>query len=91
MLTIERLRLELRGLRTLPTLVRLGLLVLAFGGVADVVAHFGLPTEAGELHEHAASESMAHLIGFVGMVLVLLGVVVDGARRSRVRRSADHT
>jgi hypothetical protein len=91
MLTIERLRSELAALTGLPFLARLGVFVLLFGGLADVVAHFGLPAEAGGLHPHAASESIAHLIGFVGMVLVLLGVVVDGVRRNRIRRSADGT
>jgi hypothetical protein len=37
------------------------------------------------------AEFQAHLIGFVGMVVVLLGVVVDGLRRTRPGRSAGNT
>ena len=82
MLTIEAV---VRTARSLPTLARVGLGVLAFGGLADLVAHLGAPaTTAG----HSADQLSAHLIVFVGMVLVMAGVVVDGVRISRTRRPA---
>jgi hypothetical protein len=88
MLTIERLASELLSL---PIVVRAGLLILVLGGVADVVVHLEAVDpggHAGHAHVHTGSEVTAHLIGFVGMVIVLLGVVVDGVRRTHPGRSA---
>ena len=79
MLTLERVRTELFSL---PLLARVGLVILVLGGLADVVAHLEAVDHPGHGHEHAASELSAHLIGFVGMVVILLGVVVDGVRRA---------
>jgi hypothetical protein len=79
MLTLERAR---RQLLSLPLLVHAGLVVLALGGLADVVAHLAGAGSAAELHEHTAAEAAAHLTAFVGMVVILLGVVVDGAKQS---------
>ncbi len=88
MLTLERVG---RHVRALPLVVRLGLIVLVVGGLADVAAHLDAADHAGHLHEHVQAEFQAHLIGFVGMVVVLLGVVVDGLRRTRPGRSAGNT
>ena len=85
MLTLER---ALRELRTLPAITRIGLVVMALGGLADVAAHLELAGHTERLHEHTASELSAHLIGFVGMVVVLLGIVLDGLRRQYVGRPA---
>jgi hypothetical protein len=85
MLTLERARTELRSL---PLLVHLGLAILLIGGLADVTAHLEVTGHTGHGREHTASELSAHLIGFVGMVVILLGVVVDGARRAYLGRSA---
>lgn len=82
MFTIERAR----GLLTLPLLVKIGLVAMAFAGLADVIAHLEAPSD-GHLHAHTASEAAAHLAGFVSMVVILVGVVVDGVRQSRVRRA----
>jgi hypothetical protein len=79
MLTLERLGGQLRSL---PTLVHAGLAILVLGGLADVVAHLEAAGHADHLHEHTASELSAHLIGFVGMVVILLGVVMDGLRQT---------
>jgi hypothetical protein len=79
MLTLERLRTEALSL---PTLARLGLVILVIGGLADIAAHLEAVGRADHLHEHSTSELSAHVIGFVGMVLILLGVVLDGVRRS---------
>ena len=67
-----------------PGLVRLGIGVMAFGGLADVVTHLGVP---GASAASAGGDHSAHLVGFAGMVLVQAGVVLDGVRRSRARRS----
>jgi hypothetical protein len=79
MLTLERIRAELLGM---PLFSRIGLVILVIGGFADVVAHLEAAGHAGHPHEHTASELSAHLIGFVGMVVILLGVVADGVRRT---------
>ena len=88
MLTLERARAELRGL---PLLVHLGLAILVLGGFADLVAHLEATGHAGHGHEHTVSELSAHLIGFVGMVVILLGVVVDGVRQAYLDRSVEDT
>jgi hypothetical protein len=89
MLTLERLR---SGFLTLPILARIGLLIMAFGGFADVTAHLEAAGHADHLHEHTTSELSAHLIGFIGMVAIFIGVVADGARRTlRDRAVADHS
>jgi uncharacterized membrane protein len=82
MFTIERIR----ELLTLPLLVKIGLIVMAFAGLADVIAHLEAPSD-GHLHAHTASEAAAHLAGFVSMVVIFVGVVIDGVRQGRVRRS----
>ena len=82
MFAIERIR----ELLTLPLLVKIGLIAMAFAGLADVVAHLDAPSD-GHLHAHTASEAAAHLAGFVSMILIFVGVVIDGVRQSRVRRS----
>ena len=61
---------------------------MALGGLADVAAHLEAAGHIEHLHEHTASELSAHLLGFVGMVVVLLGVVLDGLRRQYVVRPA---
>jgi len=85
MFTIERIRRELDGL---PLLVRLGLAGLVFAGLADVVAHLEAGGHVGHLHQHASAELSAHLAGFVSMVVIQVGVVVDGVRNRRARRRA---
>jgi hypothetical protein len=82
MFTIERAR----ELSTLPLLVKIGLIAMAFAGLADVLAHLEAPGD-GHLHAHTASEAAAHLAGFVSMVLIFVGVVIDGVRQGRDRRA----
>ena len=93
MLTIEANRQRARsarrsrGVGSLPLIARIGLIVLVLGGIADVVAHFGVAVgtpDAGHSAGHTADEIAAHLQVFVGMVLILLGVVVDGIRQTRL-------
>ena len=84
MLTIEALRRGIREFGALPALTRLGLAVMVFAGALDVVVHIA---GAGQHHAgHSGVEHLAHLAGIVGMVLVLAGVVIDGARRQLARR-----
>lgn len=78
---------HLRGLAHLPLLVKVGLVAMAFAGLLDVVVHLEAPGD-GHLHAHTASEASAHLAGLVSMVVIFLGVVIDGVRQSRARRSA---
>jgi hypothetical protein len=64
----------------------LGLVLMAVGGVLDVVIHFG-PVDH-HVHEGFASAHAAHLVGIAGMALVLAGVIVHGARHQTRRRRA---
>ena len=75
----------MRRVRRLPLLVLIGLLLMAVGGVLDVMLHLGPVSHHG--HEPFGSEHVAHLVGIAGMVLVLAGVVTHGARR-RARQRA---
>lgn len=92
MLSIERVT---REVRSLPGLVKAGTVGLVFAGLADVIAHL----EEGEVvhvasqaaHQHTTTELAAHLAGFVSMVVVLTGVVVDGVRQQRARRASERT
>lgn len=88
MLTLESICRELPGL---PLLARLGLVVLVLAGFADVLAHLESAGHVGYVHEHTPAEISAHLGAFMGMVLILLGVVDDGVRRTRLGRSAGGT
>ncbi len=85
MLSIDRIRPQLAAL---PLLARIGVAVMAFAGLGDVVVHLGATDHVGHLHEHASAELQAHLAGFVGMVLVFVGVVADGVRQQRLRKLA---
>ena len=74
----------------MPLLTRLGLLVFVLGGAADILVH--LSEEAAGPHvEHTPLELDAHLVTFVGMVLILGGVVVDGVRLYLARRQAERS
>ena len=71
--------------RDMPTLTRAGLLLMVAAGIGDVVVHLVSREHAG--HHGFGPEHVAHLLGVVGMVLVLAGVVIHGARR-QLRRAA---
>ncbi len=79
------------GLRV-PRLAKGGALTILVGLLADAVEHTLVP----HLHDamvagFPADEHLAHLVVFIGMVLVLAGVIADGARprgrRDRQERS----
>lgn len=68
------------GLRV-PRATKVGGWTIASGLVADVVEHTLVP------HAHDAivdgfpvGEHLAHLVVLIGMVVALVGIVVDGAR-----------
>ena len=85
MLTIETLRRLGREVRDLPTMTRIGLLLMAAAGAFDAIVHLASGDHAA--HHAFGPEHAAHLLGVVGMVLVLAGVVIHGARR-QLRRAA---
>ena len=85
MLTIETASRRVAEVRDLPPVSRAGLLLIVAAGIADVIVHLA----AGDHAEHHgfSPEDAAHLLGVVGMVLVLAGVVTYGARLHFSRRS----
>ena len=85
MLTIEAVRRPLRDAQSFPVLSRAGLPLMVVAGALDVFVHLVSGEHAG--HHGFGPEHAAHLLGVVGMVLVLTGVVAYGARR-QLRRAA---
>ena len=73
-------------LRRLPAIAVLGLLAMVCAAVFDLTVHLGAGQHAG--HEGGGLAHLAHALGFAGMVLVLTGVVIDGARRQLRQRAA---
>jgi hypothetical protein len=66
----------------LPLGSKIGFAVMVFGIAADLVAHLDPALD----HHHGGvtgPELSAHLVVFVGMALVLIGVVIDGVRSGR--------
>ena len=66
----------------LPLGSKIGLFVMALGIGADLLAHLS----PGLAHDHGTTtgaELSAHLVVFVGMALVLIGVLIDGVRSVR--------
>jgi hypothetical protein len=86
MLTIDNGNRFIREAAALPALSRVGLLLMVAAGVLDVVVHVTAGAHAG--HYGFGLEHAAHLLGVVGMVLVLAGVVTYGARRQLCRAAA---
>ncbi len=71
----------------LPIGSQIGLAVMVLGFMADLFAHLDPALD----HDHGAMtgpQLSAHLVVFVGMTLVLIGVVVDGIRSDRRRGDA---
>ena len=64
-------------------MARAGVVGLLLSGLADVVAHLEAGGHVGHLHEHTSTEATAHLAAFVSMVVIYLGVVLDGVRRRK--------
>jgi hypothetical protein len=73
-----------RDAKAAPLAVRIGVIALILSGVADIVLHAITPQVAG--HDvHTTAELAAHFAGTVSMVVILVGVVIDGAVRSSAR------
>jgi hypothetical protein len=65
----------------LPLGSKIGFAIMVVGIAADLVAHLD---SALDHHEGiTGTELSAHLVVFVGMALVLIGVVIDGMRSGR--------
>jgi hypothetical protein len=79
MLTLESTRRLFQEVRDLPAVSRAGLLLMIAAGALDVIVHLASVEHAG--HHGFGVEHAAHPLGIVGMVLVLAGVVMYGARR----------
>lgn len=78
-----------------PGLARLGIAVMAFGLLLDLVEHgFASHVDERTVAGFPLSEHLAHLVVLVGMILVLVGIVRAGmrvsARRSPQDRSFSH-
>ena len=89
MLAIERLT---RDFQASPGLVKIGVIALLLSGLDDAALHLAsgsMLEPIGHAHVFTPDELAAHLAAFVSMVLILSGVVVDGARRTRARRGAN--
>jgi hypothetical protein len=77
-----------RKARQLPLVILIGLVLMAAGGIGDVVIHLGSTSHHGQ--EGFGGEHVAHLIGIAGMVFVLAGVVAYGIRSHRRSGAATH-
>jgi hypothetical protein len=79
------------GDRSLPDTTKIGLVVMAFGLVFDLVEH-GFVEHAGEpvVAGFPIAEHAAHMIVLIGMVLVLGGIVADGIHGSRRNSESRH-
>jgi len=84
---LDRIERTARTVGRIPTGPRLGLLIIGLGVVADLIAHLdpGLDRDPAQM---TAPQFSAHLVVFLGMVLVLVSVVIGGARSSRRSRGA---
>ena len=85
MLIIESLR---RDWKAVPAVVRIGVIGLVLSGFADVVFHAIAWDLASNAAVHTTEELAAHLAGLVSMVVIFVGVVTDGALKSRARRNS---
>ena len=82
MFIIERLW---RDAKAVPLVVQVGVVALVLSGAADIVLHAITPEVAG--HDvQTPPQLAAHFAGMVSMVVILLGVVLEGARRTSYRR-----
>jgi hypothetical protein len=70
-----------RSFQSLPRLLRAGAWVFAVALLVDVALHV-LGGDPADAHPgHTGPEMLAHEAVFVGMVLIMAGVVREGARR----------
>jgi hypothetical protein len=69
----------------LPRATRLGFVVMAVGLLADIIEHTLVPHQAQLVADFSVEQHLAHLTVMAGMVLVLVGIAMFGARVSRGR------
>jgi uncharacterized protein YjeT (DUF2065 family) len=74
-----------REVRSLPRLTRFGFVVMAVGVIADLIEHTLVPHQAQVIADFPVQQHLAHLTVMVGMVLVLAGIALFGARVSQSR------
>jgi hypothetical protein len=68
-------------MKLLPRIARLGVALILAGLVLDGVVHaLIVPGSQVQLAGFSFEEHAAHLVVIVGMVLVIVGVMVDGTR-----------
>jgi hypothetical protein len=84
MLTLERIRREFAAL---PALSRFGVATLAFALLVDLMAHLEATEGTLDGHVHTGTAYAAHLGVFVGMVLIIAGVIGDAVRAARLRHA----
>jgi hypothetical protein len=69
----------------MPRIVHAGMALAVAAFAVDVLVHLSPST-----HDHAVGfrpeEHLAHLAGIAAMVVILAGIVIDGAGRNRSRR-----
>jgi hypothetical protein len=76
---------------TLPRLMRLGLIVFAFGGFLDVLYQAAPPNWALYLEPYLGTNGNgAHFVTLVGMLVIMLGVMRTALSRAR-RNQSDNT
>ena len=89
MQAVTGVRRRLKTAHRLPIGSQIGLVVMVLGFAADLLAHLDPALD----HDHGAMtgpQLSAHLVVFVGMALVLIGVVVDGVRSGRRSRVTEN-
>ena len=69
--------------RQLRLLLWAGVVVFAAGAALDLVVHALMPVPFPLVNHHSPAENLAHTITFVGMVLLLAGVVTVPRPRPR--------
>lgn len=71
------------GMRALPFLMRLGLLIFALGGALDLLYHGAPMAWIGTLEGYLGEGAfLAHVVTLVGMVVTMLGVLLGRARNA---------
>lgn len=75
--------LMIEHVRAFPPVARIGLLVMVTGAVVEIATSVMASPHA--MHHGSGMTHAGHLVALVGMVLVLAGVAIFGARRQRSR------
>src|SRR3954453_13330588 len=89
------LRKAISSISSIPKISKLGVVVMIVGLVLDTIVHvFLAPTgDTVLVAGFSAPEHGAHFVVLIGMLLVIVGVMADGARlakRQRLEREGDN-